>query len=982
MKHRFAMPILRTIIGAVALAAAAGGLILLPACWLRWEADHAREQAKMMTDTEVFRIQHDMRDLIDKFERATGWIRVQDLTGDSVALTGRLLRAEPLVAPASGLTILNQRGAQVASSLVSQGPANGPPTWFRSQPLPQSGQIALLGCGIGGHGPSNWLLVRSFEGAQDTPVGVVASMLSDTALRSLAFSGASSLASVGITLRVAGGCELIRSDPAPMDWQPGSPSLRALMRYLPSDWMRNGPVVSVGKVGNVIILVTAKPEAFLALHGQELDMRAGIVTMAAGSLAALLFLFGIAAATRRKPSTPLVEHARPKPVRDDAAAAMAERETTRQELDEIVVERDRILAAIGHDVRTPMNSILGICALLMDGDLNELQRKWLQRIRASCEALLAMLNGMLEIAAARVDGAEIHLEPIDVASLVEEVGDVLRPQAEDKGLELNVTLDESMLGVWRTDPTRLRQVLFNLCGNAIKYTVHGSIELAASAKPGKDGFSLLHLRVTDTGMGIAEDEREHIFGQFKRGRDEVSRGQEGLGLGLALCREIAALLSGTLSLESTVGTGSIFSFEIPVQHAEATQGKDGPLAGRSALVVGLSEGVRRRVASHLESVGLEVDTAGDGFLALGLAERMAYRHGTLDLMVLDAALSGLSAEALLARLQASRSLERLRIVLVANGSLTALAEERADAIVSHPVETRELEAVVAGLFGGQSILQEMYPRAPSTPRSRVLVVEDNRINQALFLDQLTHAGFSAFAASNGREAVEAVARGGFDAVLMDMQMPEVDGIEATRRIRVAEEVGHHIPIIGMTAHTGTVIRKTCLEAGMDLVLHKPVDFAALPLRLREVIGAARAHIGATPASEQAPPTDGSLDVDREYLQVLVAEVGVDRAAVCVSAFLGETGPHVTELGDHLGAGCWGELHRLAHSLAGLGSTLGAMAFADGLLMLEDAARAEDAEKAAGAVREVSATWERTRLSLRAQFDKVCSESIRPPKRAA
>ena len=302
--------------------------------------------------------------------------------------------------------------------------------------------------------------------------------------------------------------------------------------------------------------------------------------------------------------------------------------------------------------------------------------------------------------------------------------------------------------------------------------------------------------------------------------------------------------------------------------------------------------------------------------------------------------------------------------------------------MSHPVETRELETVVASLFDGQSILKEVYPRAPSTPCSRVLVVEDNRINQALFIDQLTRAGFSAFAASNGREAVEAVARGGFDGVLMDMQMPEVDGIEATRRIRAAEGVEHRIPIVGMTAHNGSMIRKTCLEAGMDLVLHKPVDLAAMPLRLREVIGAARAHVGARSASAHSPSTEGGLDVDREYLQVLVAEVGADRAAVYVSAFLGETGPHVTELGDHLSAKRWDELCRLAHSLAGLGSTLGAMAFTDGLLMLEDAARAEDAEKATAAVREVSATWERTRLSLRTRFDEVCPEKTRSPKRAA
>ncbi len=327
-----------------------------------------------------------------------------------------------------------------------------------------------------------------------------------------------------------------------------------------------------------------------------------------------------------------------------------------------------MLAAIGHDVRTPMNSILGICALLLDGDLDEAQRKWLWRIRASCEALLAMLNGMLEIAAAGVDGAEIHREAIDVASLVEEVADVLRPQAEDKGLELLVVIEASVAGIWNTDSTRLRQVLFNLCGNAIKYTFAGSVEIRALTERDKAGVELLRLRVSDTGPGIAADERDVIFEQFRRGRHEASRAHEGLGLGLALCREIATLLGGQLSLDSVEDVGSVFTFEIPVERGSVAGAFDGPLAGRTALVVGLSEGVRRRVASHLESIGFEVETAGDGFMAVGLAERIAYQHGALDMMVLDAALIGLSADALLARFKASRPLEHLRTVLVVNGS--------------------------------------------------------------------------------------------------------------------------------------------------------------------------------------------------------------------------------------------------------------------------------------------------------------------------
>ncbi len=236
--------------------------------------------------------------------------------------------------------------------------------------------------------------------------------------------------------------------------------------------------------------------------------------------------------------------------------------------------------------------------------------------------------------------------------------------------------------------------------------------------------------------------------QFRRGRDEVSRGQEGLGLGLALCREIATLLGGRLSLDSMEGVGSVFTFEIPIEPAQSAGALGGPLAGRTAIVVESQEGVRRRVASHLESIGFDVETAGDGFLAIGLAERMAYQHGTLDLMVLDAALVGLSADALLARLKSSRPLEHLRTVLVANGAVATLMEGRADATVPHPVEARDLDHVVAGFFGARSPLQEISLRA-SSARTRGTVVEDNRINGLLKIDQLNPGGLR-FAAGDGK----------------------------------------------------------------------------------------------------------------------------------------------------------------------------------------------------------------------------------------
>jgi signal transduction histidine kinase/DNA-binding response OmpR family regulator len=960
--------------GAVATSLALAGVLVaavaLPATWLKWEADAARTQAVGLAEAAASRAGSALADLMGRFDRASGSLTAQDLQGDPVALTARLLRAEPLVAPASGIVAIDGLGQQVASS-TSAAPPVGPVWWYQSVPS-ATRQPGLLGCGLGPPDGNGWMLARRIDAGQDGIAAFVGSFVAAPALRALI---APAQGPIEYALSDADGCELLAGKAA----QPEMGAQRELVRLyravLPRPWTMPAPVVATAKVGNLTWVGSISPDGILALRSEETRRNAVAVFSIAGLFAALGLLIAVLRRQAGKPDAAPGMAIEPTPPAPDAG------EEVRRKLEEMAGERDRILAAIGHDVRTPMNSILGICALLLDGDLDESQRKWLQRIRASCQALLAMLNGMLEIAAARLDGAEVNREAVDVAGLVEEAGEVLRPQAEDKGLELRVVIDDSVLGTWSTDPTRLRQVLFNLCGNAVKYTVHGSVEIRASIE--RNGTRpLLRLRVTDTGPGIADDEREIIFEQFRRGRDEVSRGHEGLGLGLALCRDIASLLGGSLSLESAPGAGSAFTFAIPVERAEASVARGGPLAGRSALVVGLSEGVRRRVASHLEHLGFVVETAADGFLALGLAERIAFQHGTLDLMVLDAALFGLPAEALMARLKASHPHQHLCTVLVANGSLIGTAEDAADAVVPHPVEARDLDHVLATLFGDRSILQEIDPAAPAAPQARILVVEDNRINQALFVDQLTRAGFSTFSASNGREAIDAVRRGGFDAILMDIQMPELDGVEATRRIREAEAGQRRIPIVGLTAHTGSMLRRRCLRAGMDLLLHKPVDPATLPLRLREAMAGAQEFAETDPVMEAPRAQDAALDVDDESLLVLISEVGIDRAGKCVDAFLADTAVHIAEMERLTAAEKWDDLGQLAHGLAGISGTLGAMTFADGMLLVEDATRTGEASRVAAALADVHATWERIRRTLRARFADLSAERKGASRRAA
>ncbi len=950
-----------TLLGA-GLAGALAASLSLPAVWLAWEAEAARTEAGLRVQAAADHAQAGLQGLIAHFQQATEGLRAQDIQGDATALTARLLRAAPLVAPASELLVVNARGQQVASSEPDIA-ASGTPAWFpQALASLHSRDPMILGVGQDPAEPG-WMLVRRIENVQGGTAAIVASTLPQAALQALVAPTGDAAALVDVALRDADGHELLRQPAAqPAPAAPSSGLVRLYRALLPPQVLSPGQAEVTVTVGGLSWAGSIAPAAALGLRDAEIGRHGPVVTTLAGLLAGLsLLLAGIAAVGRR---------------RGAAALGGREADALRQQLDAMKGERDRVLTAIGHDVRTPINSILGICALLMEGDLDDAQRKWLRHIRASCETLLAMLNGMLEIAAARVDGAEINRESVDVARLAEEVGEVLRPQAHDKGLDLTVVVEESALGVWNTDPTRLRQVLFNLAGNAVKYTAQGSVEIRALAshqgaggdEAGGEAGERLCFRVTDTGPGIAGEEKEVIFEQFRRGREAVSGGHEGLGLGLALCREIAALLGGSLSVDDRPSVGSVFTFEIPVERVLTTARGTIPLTGRTALVVGLPEGLRRRVALHLETVGFVVETAADGFLALGLAERAAHQHGALDMIVIDGALTWLPAEAMVMRLRANRLFERTRIVLVANDPPAGPAEARADATLPHPVETAELDRVVAEFFGAVSPLREIHPRAPAASKGRVLVVEDNRVNQALFLDVLTRAGFSAFGVGSGEEAVEAAARGGFDAVLMDVQMPGIDGAEATRRIRAAEGP-RRVPIIGLTAHSGAAVRKRCLDVGMDTVIYKPINLSALPVRIDEAITSDRlkaADEGADGVQVDSAD-DAALYIADEYLQAIVAELGVTRARVCVMEFLSNTATHIPVLAQYREASDWKALGDLAHSVAGVAGTVGAVSLADGLLMLEDSARLKDRKRAIDALSDVQATWDRTRPLLLRRF---------------
>jgi len=631
-----------------------------------------------------------------------------------------------------------------------------------------------------------------------------------------------------------------------------------------------------------------------------------------------------------------------------SAQAESEAAAARTETNTMARERDRVLAAVGHDVRTPMNSILGICSLLLAGDMEDEHRSWIEKIRGSCDALLAMLNGLLEVASSAAGQAELQIDEVDVVGLIRDVAEVFVPQAQDKNLTFHTRIDELLAGLWYVDPTRLRQVLFNLLGNAIKYTSNGSVELRAAAIVDAEGRTVVRITVSDTGPGIPPEDRGRIFERFKRGRNEDS---EGLGLGLALCRENAALMNGTLMLETSHGVGSEFTFEFPSGRV-AVQAS--PFVGRTALILGFDATTRERVRGHFGRLGFHAETADDGFTGPGVAARVAARHNALDLVVLDAALIGIPAEIVVARLRSTPFGREAAIIAVIPPDLESEnISVHVDATIPASNDLSMISSTAAKLLGEQNSLDLVAPNTRRLSGGRILVVEDNKVNQSLLTAALSIRGFSAFVASNGQEAVRLASYDSFDAILMDLQMPGTDGFEATRYIRAMPGRAGTVPIIAITAFSGALIRKRCLEAGFTGVLEKPVNLDHLGRCLHRWIGDsslendqfASANSEDLKKAEEPKPELSEIDIVDAFLACMIEDIGLARTRACLTEFVTDATTRCQHLRELLPGWEAESIGRTCHDIAPLAANFGAVTLSDALEELALAAH-NDAREAA------------------------------------
>jgi signal transduction histidine kinase/CheY-like chemotaxis protein len=501
--------------------------------------------------------------------------------------------------------------------------------------------------------------------------------------------------------------------------------------------------------------------------------------------------------------------------------------------------KSEFLANVSHEIRSPMNGIIGMNALLLRGELRPEQRTFAEAIKTSADSLLGIINNILDIS--KLEAGRVELESIDfrLDTVVEDVVELLAPRAHDQGPEVVCHLDDGARAPLRGDPTRIRQILLNLLSNALKFTMRGFVSVQVTSRPAADNRVKLRIEVSDTGIGLTAEAKARLFQKFQQADGSITRRFGGSGLGLSICHELVELMGGRIGVDDRSGGGSTFWVEIelaPALNKQLNRAGPASLEGVRILAVDDLEINRIIFSRQLEGSGAIVAEASDGPACLkALAE--AHANGlAYHIVLIDHMMPGMAGDEVAARIRADTCLPQPRLVLASSIGEPLSSEHAAragfDAFLTKPIRHQALVDCLSNLI--EDVTPEVTePAEPATSERRaashllVLLAEDNDINTLLATTLLESAGYGVEAVVNGEQAVEAARKTRFDLILMDVHMPIMDGMEASRRIRAMDGAAGLTPIIAMSASAMSTDRDACLEAGMDDFVSKPFDLDAL-----------------------------------------------------------------------------------------------------------------------------------------------------------